>query len=65
MLEGAGPPMVMRASPNKSMKPDLREVKLWFTNMERQLQEEEDYPWCLQVLPLIADWLGKNVSDIM
>ena len=52
VLEGAGPPMVMRASPNKSMKPDLRNMKLWFTNMERQLQEEADYPWWPQVLPL-------------
>ena len=34
MLEGAGPPMVMRASPNKSMKPDLQNVKLWFADME-------------------------------
>ena len=43
-LEGAGPPMVMHVSPNKSMKPDPWEVKLWFANMEQQLQEEADYP---------------------
>ena len=34
MLEGAGPAVAMRASPNKSMKPDPQEVKLWFANME-------------------------------
>ena len=36
------------------MKPDPRNVKLWFTDMERQLQEEADYPWWLQVLPLTS-----------
>ena len=54
MLEGAGLPMVMRASPNKSMKPDPWNVRLWFVNMEWQLQEETDYPWWLQVLPLTS-----------
>ena len=52
--EGAGPPMVMHASPNKSMKPDPPDVRLWFADMERQLQEEADYPWWLQVLPLTS-----------
>ena len=46
--------MAMHASPNKSMKPDLWNVKLWFADMERQLQEEADYPWQLQVLPLTS-----------
>ena len=32
--EGAGPPMAMHASPNKSMKPDLQNVRLWFADME-------------------------------
>ena len=54
MLEGARPPMAMRASLNKSMKPDPRNVKLWFADMERQLQEEVDYPWWPQVLPLTS-----------
>ena len=36
------------------MKPDPWEVKLWFANMERQLKEEVDYPWWLQVLPLTS-----------
>ena len=52
--EGAGPPMVMRTSPNKSMKPDLQNVRLWFADMEQQLQEEADYPWWLQILPLAS-----------
>ena len=34
MLEGARPPMVMHTWPNKSMKPDPWNVKLWFVNME-------------------------------
>ena len=54
MLEGAGLPVAMRASPNKSMKPDLWNVRLWFADMERQLQEEVDYPWWLQVLSLTS-----------
>ena len=54
MWEGAGPPMVMRASPNKSMKPDPHKVSLWFADMEQQLQEEADYPWWPQVLPLTS-----------
>ena len=36
------------------MKPDLRNVTLWFADMERQLQEEADYPWWPQVLPLTS-----------
>ena len=54
MREGAGSPMAMCASPNKSMKPDLWNVRLWFANTERQLQEEADYPWWPQVLPLTS-----------
>ena len=54
MQEGAGPPMVMHALPNKSMKPDLCKVSLWFADMEWQLQEEADYPWWPQVLPLTS-----------
>ena len=46
--------MVMCMSPNKSMKPDPQNVKLWFANMERQLQEEAGYPWWPQVLPLTS-----------
>ena len=46
--------MAMCALPNKSMKPDLWNVKLWVADMERQLQEEADYPWWLQVLPLTS-----------
>ena len=46
--------MVMRASPNKSMKPDLWNISLWFVDMERQLQEEAYYPWWPQVLPLTS-----------
>ena len=45
MPEGAGPPMAMCASPNKSLKPNPQNLKLWFTNMEQQLQEEADYLW--------------------
>ena len=45
MLEGTRPPMAMHASPNKSMKPDLQNVRLWFADTEWQLQEEVDYPW--------------------
>ena len=52
--ECARPPVVMHASPNKSMKPDPRNVRLWFANMEWQLQEEADYPWWPQVLPLTS-----------
>ena len=33
-LGGAGPPVVMHALPNKSMKPGLQNVKLWFADME-------------------------------
>ena len=44
----------MCASPNKSMKPDPQNVRLWFVDMERQLQEEADYPWWPQVLPLTS-----------
>ena len=29
-LEGARPPMAMHASPNKSMKPDPQNIRLWF-----------------------------------
>ena len=53
-LGGAGPPMAMHTSPNRSMKPDPWNVKLWFADMERQLQEEADYPWWPQVLPLTS-----------
>ena len=53
-LEGTGPSVAMCASPNKSMKPDLRNVRLWFADMEWQLQEEADYPWWPQVLPLTS-----------
>ena len=35
VLEGARPPVAMRASPNKRMKPNPWNVKLWFTDMER------------------------------
>ena len=52
--EGAGLPMVMHALPNKSMKPDPQDIRLRFANMERQLQEEVDYPWWPQVLPLTS-----------
>ena len=52
--EGAGPPVVMRVSPNKSMKPDPQNIRLWFADMERQLQGEADYPWWPQVLPLTS-----------
>ena len=54
MLEGARPPVVMHMSPNKSMKPDPWKVKLWFPDMEQQLQEEADYPWWSQVLTLTS-----------
>ena len=54
MLGGTGPPMVMCTLPNKSMKPNPWNVKLWFADMERQLQEEADYPWWPQVLPLTS-----------
>ena len=46
--------MVMRVSPNKSMKPDPQNVRLWFADMEWQLQEEADYPWWSQALPLTS-----------
>ena len=46
--------MVMHVSPNKSMKPDPQDVRLWFADMEWQLQEEADYPWWPQVLPLTS-----------
>ena len=52
--EGSGPPMVMHTSPNKSMKPDPRNIRLWFADMEWQLQEEADYPWWPQILPLTS-----------
>ena len=51
MLEGTGPPVAMHMSPNKSMKPDLQNARLWFAGTERQLQEEANCPWWLQVLP--------------
>ena len=54
MLGGTRPPVVMHALPNKSMKPNPWNVKLWFADMERQLQEEADYPWWPQVLPLTS-----------
>ena len=54
MLEGTRPPMAMHVLPNKSMKPDPQNVRLWFADMEQQLQEEVDYPWWLQVLPLTS-----------
>ena len=44
----------MCVSPNKSMKPDPQNIRLWFADMERQLQEEADYPWWPQVLPLTS-----------
>ena len=64
-LDGAGPPLAMHASPNKSMKPNLRNVKLWFTDMERQLQEEADYPWWPQASPLLVGWaqLLRSLPD--
>ena len=54
MLEGTRPPVAMHVLPNKSMKPDPQNVRLWFADMEQQLQEEADYPWWLQVLPLTS-----------
>ena len=54
MLERAGPPVAMRMSPNKSMKPDPQNIRLWFADMEWQLQEEADYPWWPQVLPFTS-----------
>ena len=54
MQEGARPPMAMHALPHKSMKPDLQNVRLWFADMEWQLQEEVDYPWWLQFLPITS-----------
>ena len=52
--EGAGPPVAMCVSPNKSMKPDPRNVRLWFADMEQQLQEEADYPWWPRSSPLLV-----------
>ena len=52
--EGGWPPMAMHTSPNKSMKPDPRDVRLWFADTEWQLQEEADYPWWPQALPLTS-----------
>ena len=46
--------MAMHASPHKSMKTDPWNVRLWFADMEWQLQEEADYPWWPQVLPLTS-----------
>ena len=44
--------IVMRASPNKITTSDPHQVSTWFTEVKQQLQEEADYPWWPQVLPL-------------
>ena len=52
----------MHASPNKSMKPDPWDIRLWFADTEQQLQEQADYPWWPQVL-LLTSGMGMAAEE--
>ena len=46
--------MVMQASACKRAVADPRQVEAWFTECEPQLEEDVDFPWWPQLLPLMV-----------
>ena len=61
--------VVMWACPNKEASTDMRQVKAWFEEFKPQLEEEVDFPWWPQVLPLtvgedkVADKNAKRLAQ--